>query len=128
MIYAPLFIFCIVFFELFVLLRIGNDAMAIFARSQEAMRVLLSPDIADDEKESLMRRGSAEVFKATLQFAGKCLVVGLVLYLLFQSTATLFPDLKEAMLESFFSPVVIAVLTAGTLCYGWARKAILARL
>lgn len=127
MIYVPLLLFCIVLFELFALLRIGKDAMAIIARTQEAMRVLQSPELGDDEKESFMRRGSAETFKATLRFAVKFLFIGLALYALFLLTVTLFPDLKEAMLESLFSPVVIVMLTAATMCYAWARKAILAR-
>lgn len=102
--------------------------MAIIARSQESMRVLMSPDLGDDEKEAFMRRGSAEIFMATLRFAAKLLLIALVLYLLFLLTVTLFPDLKEALLEDLFSPVVIAMLTAGTLGYAWARKIFFARL
>ena len=124
MIYAVLFPFCIVLFESFVLLKIGSDAMAIITRSQEAMRVLRSSEIGDDEKEVLMRRASADNFKATLRFALKFLSIGLVLYVLFLLTVTLFPDLKQALLESLFSPVVIAVLTFGTMCYAWVRKAL----
>ena len=75
-----------------------------------------------------MRRGSADIFKATLRFALKFLSIGVVLYLLFLLIVTLFPDLKQAMFESLYSPVVIAILTLGTLCYAWVRKAILSRL
>ena len=128
MIYAVLFPFCIVLFELFALLKIGRDAMAIITRSQEAMRDLMSSELADDDKEVLMRRGSADIFKATLRFALKFLAIGVVLYLLFLLTVTLFPDLKQPMLESLYSPVVIAVLTVGTLCYAWVRRAIIPRL
>ena len=128
MIYAVLFSFCIVLFELFALLKIGRDAMAIIARSQEAMRALMSSELGDDDKEVLMRRGSADIFKATLRFALKFLAIGVVLYLLFLLTVTFFPDLKQAMLESLYSPVVIAVLTIGTLCYAWVRRAIVSRL
>jgi hypothetical protein len=71
MIYAVLFSFSIALFELFALLNIGRDAMAIIARSQEAMRVLMSSELGDDDKEVLMRRGSADIFKATLRFALK---------------------------------------------------------
>jgi hypothetical protein len=102
--------------------------MAIIARSQEAMRALMSSELGDDDKEVLMRRGSAEIFKATLRFALKFLAVGVVLYLLFLLTVTFFPDLKQALLESLYSPVVIAVLTVGTLCYAWVRRAIFSRL
>lgn len=128
MIYAVLFPFCMALFELFALLKIGRDAMAIITRSQEAMRVLMSSELGDDDKEVLMRRGSADIFKATLRFALKFLAIGVVLYLLFLLTVTLFPDLKQAMLESLYSPVVIAVLTVGTMCYAWVRRAIVSRL
>jgi len=128
MIYAVLFPFCILLFELFALLKMGRDAMAIITRSQEAMRVLMSSELGDYDKEVLMRRGSADIFKATLRFAVKFLSLGVVLYLLFLLTVTLFPDLKQALFESLYSPVVIAVLTFGTMCYAWVRKAILSRL
>jgi hypothetical protein len=128
MIYAVLFPFCIVLFELFALLKIGGDAMAIITRSQEAMRVLVSSELGDDDKEVLMRRGSADIFKATLRFALKFLAIGVVLYLLFLLTVTLFPGLKQPMLESLYSPVAIAVLTVGTMCYAWVRRAIVSRL
>ena len=101
MIYAPLFVFCIVLFELFALLKMGTDAMAIIARSQEAMRVLRSVDLGDDEKEVFMRRGSADIFMATVRFAAKLLLIGVLLYLLFLLTVTLFPDLKEGVARSF---------------------------
>lgn len=128
MIYAVLFPFCIALFELFALLNIGRDAMAIITRSQEAMRVLMSSELGDDDKEVFMRRGAADNFKATLRLALKFLAIGVVLYVLFQLTVTLFPDLKQAMLESLYSPVVIAVLTVGTMCYAWVRRAIVSRL
>ena len=128
MIYAVLFPFCIALFELFELLKIGRDAMAIITRSQEAMRVLRSSELGDDDKEVLMRRGSADIFKATLRFALKFLAIGVVLYLLFLLTVALFPDLKQAMLESLYSPVVIAVVTVGTMCYAWVRRTIVSHL
>jgi hypothetical protein len=128
MIYAVLFPFCIVLFESFAWLKIGRDALAIVARSQEAMRVLRSAEVGDDDKEVLMRRASADIFKATWRFALKFLAIGVVLYLLFLLTVTLVPDLKQAMLESLYSPVVIAVLTIGTLCYAWVRKVIASRV
>ena len=69
--------------EWFALLNIGRDAMAIVTRSQEAMRVLMSAEFADDDKEVLMRRASADIFMATLRFALKFLAIAVVLYLLF---------------------------------------------
>ncbi len=127
MTYATLLLFSIVLFELFMLLHIGRDAMAIIARSQEAMRVLQSPEIGDDEKELHMRRGSAEIFKATLRFTAKFVLIGAVLYLLFVLIVAIRPEMKTPILESLVSPVVITLLTAVTMCYAWARKTILLR-
>ena len=124
MIYAVLFPLCIVLFELFALLKMGRDAMAIIALSQQAMRVLMYSDLGDDQKEVLMRRGSADIFKATLRFALKFVAIGAVLYLLFVLAVTLLPDLKQPLLESLYSPVVIAVLTLATVGYAWVRRAI----
>jgi hypothetical protein len=117
MIYAVLFPFCIALFELFALLEIGRDAMAIVVRSQESMRVLRSAEVADDD-----------IFKATGRFALKFVAIGVVLYLLFLLALRLLPDQKQALLESLYSPVVIVVLTIGTLCYAWVRKAIASRV
>jgi len=127
MTYVSLLLFSIVLFELFALLGIGKDAMAIIARSQEAMRILRSPAIGDDEKETHMRRGSAEIFKATLRFTAKFVLIGAVLYLLFVLIVAVRPDLETPILESLVSPVVIVLLTAVTMCYAWARKALLPR-
>ena len=118
MIYAVLFTLCIALFELFALLNIGRDAMAIVTRSQEAMRVLMSAEFADDDKEVLMRRASADIFMATLRFALKFLAIAVVLYLLFLLTVTLSPALKQPLLESLYSPVVIAALTVATMQAG----------
>jgi len=128
MIYAVLFTLCIALFELFALLNIGRDAMAIVTRSQEAMRVLMSAEFADDDKEVLMRRASADIFMATLRFALKFLAIAVVLYLLFLLTVTLSPALKQPLLESLYSPVVIAALTVATMCYAWVRRAVVSRL
>ena len=122
MTYALLLILCVVFFELFKLLRIGKDAIALVVRSQEAVRVLQSPTLGDDEKESLTRRASLDIFKATFRFALKFLLIALALYLLFLLSVALFPELKEPMQAALFSPAVIVALTFATLLYAWVRR------
>jgi cytochrome c biogenesis protein CcdA len=114
--------FCIVFYEMFVLLGIGNDAMAIVSRSQDAMRLLKSSEQSDDDKEAMARQRSMEMFKATLNFALKLVVIGVALYLVFWSTTTLRPDLRDALLRSLYSPVVIVLMTVGTMFYAWVRR------
>lgn len=128
MIYGPLLLLSLVLFELFGLLKMGDNIKAIIASSQEALRVLRSTELADEEKEAFMRRGSLEILKATLRLAAKFLLVGAILFALFQLIVAIFPSLKTPLLESFVSPSVIAILTAAIIGYAWARKAALRRL
>ena len=127
MIYGPLLFLSIVLFELFVLLRMVDNARTILASSQDAMRVLASRDLTDDEKESVMRRGSLEILNATLRLAAKLLLTGAILFALFQLIVTIFPDLKQPLLDSLLSPTVIAILTVTMIAYAWARRSVLGR-
>ena len=126
-IYAPLFMLCIVFVELFIRLGIGKDAMAIVARSREAMGVLLSPELGDDEKEAFMRRGSVDIFKATFLFAMKFVLIGVVLYLLYLLVVSVLPGLKHELLAKLIAPVPIVILTIGTMAYARVRSSIFGR-
>ena len=128
MIYVSLMLFCVVFFESFVSLRLAADAVAIMARSQEAMRVLTSAELSDDDKEVFVRRASGQIFIATLRFAAKFALIGLALYALFWCTVTVFPDLEQPLLDDFVSPLVIVSLTAATMAYAWIRKRVVPRL
>ena len=127
MIYGPLLFLSLVLFELFRLLKMGENAKTIIAGSQQAMRVLASRDLADDEKESSMRRGSIEILKATLGLAAKFFLAGGILFALFQLIVAIFPRLRQPLLESLVSPSDIAILTAAIIGYAWARKAALRR-
>jgi hypothetical protein len=128
MIYGPLLFLSVVLFELFRLLKMGENAKTIIASSQEAVRVLRSAELADEEKESFMRRGSIEIFKATLRLAAKLILTGGILFALFELIVAIFPGLEKPLLESFVSPSVIGILTAAVIGYAWARKAALRRL
>jgi len=127
MIYVPLLLFCVVFFELFLSLRIATDAMAIIARSQEAMRVLRSTQLGDDEKELFVRRASGQIFVATLRFAAKFALIGLALYALFWCTVRTFPDFERPLLETLVSPLGVVSLTLATMAYAWVRKTVVAQ-
>lgn len=128
MIYGPLLFMSLVLFELFLLLKMGQNAKTIIASSQEAMRVLASRELADEEKESFMRRGSVQILKATLSLAAKFLLAGAILFALFELFVVLFPSLRQPLLESLLSPTVLAILTVAIVGYAWARKAALRRL
>lgn len=124
MTYAVLFVFCIVFLELFLFLQLRNEVMAIMRRSREALRVLMTRDLDDSEKESFMRRESVLMLKAAVLFTAKFAIIFGVLYLVYLLAVSVFPDLQDEILDSLVSPAVIVILTGATLCYAWARNAI----
>jgi hypothetical protein len=128
MIYGPLLFMSVVLFELFLRLKMGENAKTILASSQEAMRVLAASDLADEEKELFMRRGSVEILKATLLLAAKLVLAGAILFALFELIVMMFPALRQPLLDSFVSPSVIAILTVAVIGYAWLRKAALRRL
>jgi hypothetical protein len=127
MIYVPLILLSVALFELFVLLKIAESARTILSRSREAMRVLASPELGDDEKESCMRRGSIETFKATLGLTAKLLLTAGILFALFELIIVMFPALRQPLIASLVSPSAIVILTVAVFGYAWIRKAALGR-
>lgn len=127
MIYGALLVLSVLLFELFLALKIGDDARTILTRSREAMRVLSSAELADDQKESSMRRGSLAILIATLCLAGKLLLVGVVLLALYRFIAVIVPGRERALLESLLSAVGVVTMSATVVGYAWARKAVLGR-
>jgi hypothetical protein len=128
MVYGPLLFLSVVLFELFLLLKMGANAKAILTSSQEAMRVLASRDLADEQKETFMRRGSLQILKATLGLAAKFLLACAILFALFELIVTIFPTLRQPLIDSLVSPTVIVILTVAVVAYAWVRKAALRRL
>lgn len=128
MIYALLFLFCVVFLELFLLLDLRKGATAIVARSHEALRVMVAKDMSDDEKEAFMRSASLALLKAAATFALKVFGIFLVLYAIFLGAVALAPDLERPLLDSFVSPPILLMLTIATVSYAWVRNAVLKQL
>lgn len=125
--YLVLFGLCIVFLELFIRLSVARDAMGILAASRDAMRVMSSPGLSDDEKEAHVRGGSLSIMKATLRMTGKLLAIGIVLYVLYRVVALVLPATGRAIPAMLIEPVPIVVLTAVTLGYAWARARVIDR-
>lgn len=125
MIYAFLLVSCIVFIELFMVLDLRKDASRIIAGSREAMRVIMSPEADDDEKEAFVRRASADMFVATFKFLLKFLIIFLALYALYALVSYIVPAIRGPILESLVSPIVIVGLTLLAMAYVWLRNVIL---
>ena len=102
-----------------------SEAMGFVARSRAAMRVVMSAELDDDEKEALVRRASLEMFKATFLFSLKFLLIVVVLYTMYWLIVTVFPELRDPILGSIVSPIVIIVLTLAAAAYVWARNVLL---
>jgi hypothetical protein len=128
MIYALLLPLCIVFLELFLFLDLRKEAMAIVARSREAVRVMAAKDISDDDKEAFMRRAALAMLKATAMFTLKFLGIVAVLCAIFLGAVALMPDLERPLLDSLVSPPTILMLTIATVLYAWVRNAVLKQL
>ena len=128
MIYALLLLFCVVFLELFLLLDLRKEAIAIVARSREAVRIMVAKDISDDDKEAFMRRASLVMLKATATFTLKVLGMFAVLYAIFLGAVALIPDLERPLRDSLVSPPVTLTLTIATVLYAWVRNAVLKQL
>ena len=128
MIYGLLFLFCVVFLEFFLLLDLRKGAIAIAARSREAVRVMVAKDMSDDDKEAFVRRASLAMLKATATLTLKLLGIFAVLYAIFLGAVALVPDLERPLLDSFVSPPIILMLTIATVLYAWVRNAVVKQL
>lgn len=125
-VFLPMF-FSVVLYEVMMLLEIGGDARAVVTQSMESMHILASVDLADSTKEAVARHASAKIFKPTARLAIKLVSSIFIFYILYRVFSGVFPRIGRAVVDSFVSPLSIAIFTAALACYAWARKAILAR-
>ena len=125
MINVFLVISCIVFIELFIFLDLEKEAIGIITRSREAMSVVMSSELDDDAKEAFMRHASIDMFKATFMFVIKFLLIAVVLYAMYWLLVSIAPDLRDPILESFVSPIVIIGVTFAGISYAWVRNVVL---
>ena len=116
---------CVVFVELFLVLHLKGDALKLAGGSREALEVVRSPDLSDDQKEVFMRKSSVYISKLTLLLSVKFLLIFLVLFLIYWLTVTVYPASEQQILKSFYSPTVIAFLTLLAMAYSWVRSSAL---
>ena len=90
--------------------------------SKEALDVLRSSTVEDDEKEAIMRRSSLAILKVTSLFTAKLLLIFLILYIIYFLAIHLFMVSEEEFLGSMLSPLTIAVITIVSMFYIWIRN------
>lgn len=122
MIFLLLFFFCIAFVELFILLNLAGNVHSVVELSREAVGVLLSTHMDDDDKEVVMRRKSVELFKATFLFVAKLLSVFLILYAIYFVIEQISSETGQAILDGFQSLSILLILTVAAMGYVWLRN------
>jgi hypothetical protein len=122
MVYLLLFPLCLAFVEMFILLKVMDDTQSILVLSRQAVDVLVSKEMSDDEKEVFMRKRSLVLFKATFYFTLKFLAIFAVFFAVYFTVNRFFPPYGRVMAEGIYSVRVLAVLTAGTMVYVWIRN------
>ncbi len=121
MIYLLLFLFCVAFVELFILLNLSGDFHSVIEFSRKGLGVLMSSEMDDEEKELSIRRRSLELFKATFLLAAKFFSVFLIFYALYFMLRRFSSETGEAVLAGFQSLTVLVILTVATMFYVWIR-------
>jgi hypothetical protein len=92
--------------------------------SKEALDVLRSSTLEDDEKEVIMRRSSLAILKVTSLFAAKFLLIFLILYIIYFLSIQLFMVSEEDFIGSMLSPLIILAMAIVSMFYIWIRNGI----
>lgn len=128
MIYLLQFVICIIFIELFFLLRLSNTIKSTFSLSRRAFDVISSKELGDEQKEVLIRQASLQMLKVTFLFIAKFLAIALGLYLVYLLLAAILPHSEAEFVASLYSINVIIALTLVAFIYVRLRNVIIQRL
>ncbi len=105
----------ILFYELFVRMKVISDIQQVFNVAPSAVRVIRSTTLSDEEKEKTVRRMSLEVLKDTFTFTAKLtgiLLACVALAAIAQFVFTLSPDGLGALLASWQGLIAAVVVVA----------------
>ena len=128
MIYPVLFVYSIIFVELFIGLRVIQDAKGILKLSGKSLEVMKSKSMTDREKEKFMRTNSLTMMLRTLKFITKFFVIFIGIMLLNYLLKSVNAELAEAVIASFTSIKLILIVTIVTMIYVWIRNVIRKKL
>ena len=128
MIYIALFFLSVVFIELFILLGINDSVKSVLRISRDAYSVIMSVELDENEKEQSIRRASLDMFKITLVFLAKFIIVLPALYILYLVLSSLFSLSEERLIEVSFLPQTILALIFIGFLYIRLRSVIIRRL
>lgn len=128
MVYILIYLLCILFIELFILFDINSNIKSVLHLSREAFKIIVSKELTDEEKEKLVRNSSLEIFKTTLLFITKVMLVFLVLFVVYKVLLISFSLSEDRFIEvSFFLHTIVSLTVMGVL-YSWLRSVVIRRL
>lgn len=128
MMYLVLFIYAIIFVELFILFKIIQDAQGVLALSSKSVEVMKSNEMSDREKEAFMRTNSLTMMKATFKFIGKFLLIIIALVAASYIVELISAELAAQVIASFTSLIDIIIVTVVAMIYVWIRNVISKKL
>jgi len=128
MIYISLFLLCITFIELFILLNLNSNIKSVLGRSRNAYEVIMSTELNDEEKEKRVRKSSLDIFRDTIIFFVKMILMTLILYIFYKVLLFLFSLSEDQVIAVSLSLYTVVALTLAALFYGWLRSVIIQRL
>jgi hypothetical protein len=128
MTYITLLLLSALFIELFILFKINDSVKSMLQVSRDAYSIIMSTELDEDEKERSIRRASLEIFKITLTFFVKFMIVLLALYVLYEILSSLFSLSAEQLIEVSFLPQTILLLILIGFLYIRLRSVIIRRL
>ncbi|KAB7619690.1 hypothetical protein [Alkalilimnicola sp. S0819] len=128
MIYLVLGLMCVVFVELVIRMGLSGLARSIIGESREALAVIGSPTLSDDQKQVSVRRSALTLLAASLKMGAKLVLIALVLGAIGAGAARMLAVSEQQMFASMLSPVGLLALTVAGLLYLRIRHAVHQRL
>lgn len=124
MTYLILFVYSIIFVELFIGFKIITDIHGVLQLTGESLNVMRSKSINDNDKERFMRTHSLTMLQKTFKFLSKFIFIFVVILLLNYFLSIFSVEESNAIIASISSFKMMIIVTFVTLIYVWARNVI----
>ena len=126
--YALVAIAAVLFYEMFQRLHVMTDVQRVFKVAPEALSVIGSATLSDDDKESAVRKLAVKVLLDTFRFTGKMLIVFAISAALVWAGALLFGIESALLLPLLLSWEVLVGLVLLIALYSRVRGALQSRM
>jgi hypothetical protein len=128
MIYITLLLLSVLFIELFIILDINGTVRSVLRISRDACSIMKSSELDENEKERFVRRSALDMFRITLVFIAKIVLILLALYVLYIILSSMFSLSEASLIEASFLPQTIIALILFGFLYIRLRSVIIRRL